>query len=216
MSALQQSLFSRDVLQTGPFFRDAGVVGYGSGSAIPGLPVYEVDDTLLMVYTGVTAAATPSGWTVITAGVAGPFYQTLYRKKAATGEVAPTLTSSSASSAVILSYGNTPNANPVSAQSARVDTGGVTSIATATFATGTANTIVVSVFSIPGDSVTRTWTAPGSTTIRIDYQAPNGDDLPILIVDEVKAVSGTTTARTASVTSLATNMCAFALALKST
>jgi hypothetical protein len=75
------------------------------------------------------------------------------------------------------------------------NTTSTTTIPTNTLTTTYANEYVVSVYS--ANTTAGTWTAPASTTSRVD-SASNGTVRALLVVDESQAAAGTSTARTAT------------------
>lgn len=165
-------------------------------------------DMLIIVTTGSATPTTPTGWTQKSAQGANQFVTVLY--KFATGtETTQSLTIAGATStSVMLAYRGADNIDTVSTFATA---SAATTVATNTLSTTLANEYVVSVFA--GSAAAGTWTAPGSTTTRVN-SAATASNLGLLLVDELQAASGTSTSRTGTITN-SHNLTGFSFSLVS-
>jgi hypothetical protein len=181
-------------------FVAAGSVGTGN-QPIAGIPAGVVAGDLLVI---VTAGATPSidanfytGWTRIANQGAGQFIGVFTKIAEGNDAFVQLSIGSPTGRAVMLAYRGCGWYDVV----ASFTTATATSIATATQTTGFANDYVTSIYAVTNQ--TRTWTAPASTTTRVNA-AGTTSFRGLLVVDELQAAAGVTTARTATVSSSST------------
>lgn len=148
-------------------------------------------DLLMIVTTGSATPTTPTGWTQYYAQGAGQFLTILtrYVTGGSQGSVALTLTGATSRS-VMLGW---RNASLLDTRST-VATGTGTTATTGTFTTNFANSVVVSIYT-SASTATNTWTTPTSTTSRVNNASSSGANVGRLIVSELQATAGTTTAR---------------------
>lgn len=177
-------------------FVGAGTVQTGANSTVDVPSGYAAGDTLLIVTSGTATPTTPTNWTSIFAQGSLRFL-TVFLKIATASESSVTLTQSGTSSkAVMLAYRGTSYFDVVGT----VATGTSTSPATTSLTTRFANDYVVSFYATQLNATPSTWTAPASTTSRVN----SGNSTTVtgmLIVDELDAVAGATTTRTATLSS---------------
>ena len=153
---------------------------------------YAQNDLLVIITTGTAAPTTPAGWTQTASMLSGGRITYLTKFATATeASVAVTLAGTTSKS-VMLAYRGVSVTGTVALFA--VNNG--STIATQTLTTSSANNYIISVYTqIDGGS--RTWTAPASTTSRVN----SGSTLSVnglLIVDEAQAVAGVSTTRTAT------------------
>jgi hypothetical protein len=173
-------------------FVAAGTVGTGSGGAVT-VPVgYAEKDLLVIVATGTVTPATPAGWIRIGAQGAQPFITIFYKFASSTETTTGLSGTAVASTFVMLAYRGVSATDTISTF---INGTGLTSISTNTLSATYADEYIISVYgSMSGAG---TWTAPGSTTSRVN-SSPTISVTGLLIVDELQAASGTSTARTAT------------------
>lgn len=177
-------------------FVGAGTVQTGANSTVDVPAGYAAGDTLLIVTSGTATPTTPTNWTSIFAQGSGR-YLTVFLKIATASESSVTLVQSGTSSkAVMLAYRGTSYFDVVGT----VATGTSTSPATTSLTTRFANDYVVSFYATQLNATPSTWTAPASTTSRVN-SGNSASITGMLIVDELDAVAGATTARTATLSS---------------
>ena len=183
----------------------AGAVQTGTNPTVPVPAGYAAGDFLIIFATSGTSASVPSGWTNIQSVTS----QVLCCYKVATASessVAMTIGGTS-SDAVMLCYRGVGSLDTVSTVS---NTPSGTSVATNTLTTTATNDYVVSYFT--ASATASTWTAPGSTTTRIN-QSSTLSLRGMLIVDELQVSAGTSTSRTAT-TTVGLSLYAVAFSLK--
>jgi hypothetical protein len=177
-------------------FVGAGTVQTGANSTVDVPAGIAVGDTLLIVTSGTATPTTPTNWTSIFAQGSGRFI-TVFLKIATASESSVALTQSGTSSkAVMIAYRGTSYFDVIGG----VSTSTSTSPATTSLTTRFANDYVVSFYATILNATPSTWTAPASTTSRVN----SGNSTTVtgmLIVDELDAVAGATTARTATLSS---------------
>jgi hypothetical protein len=164
--------------------------------SLNGLGTVTEGSLLVLITTGGTLT-TPTGWTQIYAQGAGRNLTVCIRYVGAqtfgaADFLALTLTNS-VSRVRILSYTGAGNYNAI----ATVATGSGTTATTNTQTTTYANDYVVSIFTTDTSTSSTTFTVPGGTTSRGNSSATislNG----LLVVDELKATAGVTTARSST------------------
>lgn len=172
----------------------AGAVQNGTNPTIPVPSGYAAGDLLVIVTTGtvVNIPTPPTGWVVAGYSGAGPSFQ-VYYKFAAASESSVSLTNGqSGATAVMVAYRGVTSFDAIGAFAQS----GTTSIATSSVTTRSDNDYVLSIY--VGSQTSSTWTAPGSTTNRVQYNS-NVTNRGLLIVDEAQAGAGPSTSRTASV-----------------
>ena len=150
-------------------------------------------DLLIIITTSSGASTVPTGWTTRFVG-ANVNISIFYKFADATN---PSVTIANASTgsicAVMIAYRGVGASDTISA----VKNATATNIATNTLVTSFPNEYVISVYT--SDSNTNTWGVPASTTARVNaggVSSSNG----LLVVDELQAAAGTSTIRTATVT----------------
>jgi len=190
-------------------FVAAGAVATGANPTVDVPAGYTKDDFLILTVTnGTTTPNTPSGWTQISAQGAGQYITTFY-KFADSNEGSVTLSNSASTTtkAVITAYRGVGLFDVVSSYT----TSATTTVATASQTTLLPNDYVISIYS-NASGAARTWTAPASTTTRVN-SATTTNVRGLLIVDEVKATAGATTTRTATIGG-ASNLSAVSISIR--
>ena len=179
-------------------FVAAGTVATGANPTVTVPTGYAQDDFLIIVTAGTATTTTPTDWTLISAQGAGQFITTFY-KFANASEASVALTNAGTTTkAVMMAYRGVGLFDVVSAYT----TATATTLATATQTTLLANDYVLSIYA-NASGAARTWTAPASTTARVN-SATTTTVRGLLIVDEAKATAGLTTARTATISASST------------
>ena len=178
----------------------AGAIQTGSSAVVPVPAGYAAGDLLVIGLSSSTAlTSTPPGWTAISGGSSAYAYY----KFAASSESSVTLAGGSGVGlSVMLCYRGILSADTSAAYA------GVTSttVSTNTQTTTATDDLVISIFGCDSTSG-NTITAPGSTTTRINQSAAYSISSGLLIVDEDKAASGATTARTATFSTTVASGC---------
>jgi hypothetical protein len=173
-------------------FVAASAVVAGSDPTVAVPTGYAEGNLLVLVGTGTNTPATPTGWTQRYAQGTGRNITVLTKYAGAIeASVALSLTGST-SKAVMLCYSGAGSYDVVGT----VATGSSTSPATTSQTTTYANDYILSIYATADVSVT--FTAPGSTTSRVN-SAASGTRNGLLIVDELKATAGASTVRTATI-----------------
>lgn len=166
-------------------------------SATPSIPTgTTAGDFMVLVCadSGTTAISAPSGYTLIT-GISGGTNTETYTfyKVAGASESAPTVTLPSSSAyATIFTYRGVGGLDTKSTGAS----GSGTTLATNTLVTSSANEYILSIYSFASGTITAT--APGSTTTRLNQSSSTGTT-GFLVVDELQASAGTSTARTITI-----------------
>jgi hypothetical protein len=173
-------------------FVAAGAVATGANPTVAVPAGIQANDLLLItIAAGANAPTTPSGWTLATNVTTTPRIY-VYYKLASSSESSVALTAAStANAACMLAYRGASGID-VSANSTTVTS---TTIATTSVTTTQANDYVVSVYAMTTGAAN--WTAPASTTSRVNSSGTASLD-GLLVVDELQAAAGATTARTAT------------------
>ena len=172
-------------------FVAAGAVATGTNPTVAVPAGYATDDFLVLAVAANAAVTTPAGWTLIGSQATTPRIY-LYRKFATSSEPSVTVTVASTTAVgVMLAYRGVNTTDTIS--TGRTATS--TTIATNTLTTTYANEYVVSAYAMTIGAAT--WTAPASTTSRVDSAGTAALD-GLLIVDELQAAAGVSTARTAT------------------
>jgi hypothetical protein len=178
-------------------FVGAGAVSTGANSTVAVPAGIAAGDTLLIVTSGTTPTpTTPTDWVSIYAQGSLRFL-TVFLKIATASESSVTLVQSGTSSkAVMLAYRGTSYFDVVGT----VATGTSTSPATTSQTTRFANDYVVSFYATQLNATPSTWTAPASTTSRVN-SGNSASIAGMLIVDELQAAAGASATRTATLSS---------------
>lgn len=194
---------------TGWYFVNSSTVS-AKINPVAGIPT-GVQTGDLLVIAGVSKStgsfSTPAGWTAQLLN-AGDRNLSVWTKIYA-GDTNVTVTNAQVSKVVMLAYRRVNTLDTLGTIDASAGT--VTSIATNSLNTATNNTLVISVFGTAA-TTTSLWTAPAGTTARVNSASSSGV-AGLLVVDENKATSGATTARTATL-SVAIIADSFAVAFK--
>jgi len=177
-------------------FVASGTVATGSNPvmAVPA-GVQQNDIMFLVIALGSGAAfpSTPSGWTSVVGTTNDPKL-VIFRKFASTVENSFTLTAASTTRAVILAYRGVSQTDTVTAA---VLASSTTTVSTNTLTTTYANEYVISAYSMINTGSDATWTAPGSTTQRVN-SGSSASSAGLLIVDELRTAAGISSSRTAT------------------
>jgi hypothetical protein len=169
----------------------------GSGTVASGNPVtldipvgVVAGDTLLIFATSTGSVGTPTNWTVVTNAVnAG----VIFVKVATSSESSVSLaTGSSSGTAVMVAYRGVGYVDVVGSAFSGTSTSASGSSVTTRFA----NDWVLNFYGVES-GVVANWTAPASTTQRVNASA-GASARGLLLVDELQAVAGASTARTAT------------------
>lgn len=174
-------------------FVAAGAVATGTNPSVAVPAGYQQAD--LLVLTVAVAAAveptTPTGWTLLGSQTTTPRIY-IYRKFATGSESSVALTcNSTTTAAAMVAYRGVSATDTISTFATATST----TVATNTLTTTYANEYVVSIYAMTTGA--DTWTAPASTTSRVN-SAGTAALAGLLIVDESQAAAGTSTARTAT------------------
>lgn len=185
----------------------AGTVSTAGGNSTitVALPATVTQGNLLIVFAAMSGRSFSSitqSYTQIASRTTSPSLWIGY-KFAGASETAPVLTangSMSSGSAVIVQYSGVDSLGTTGTISSAT----ATTLATNTLTTTVADEQVISFYegSYVAANTTFNWTAPGSTTARVTSSQSSTSN-GLLIVDETQATAGTTTARTATVSSSA-------------
>lgn len=168
---------------------------------------YTSNDLLIIITVGSTTAATPSGWTLLSAENLDQFF-TIFYKVASASESSVALTNlGSNGKATMLCYRGASGAFETLPAYVKV-TG--TSLATPTLTTTSANDVVVSLYATGTGGGTLT---PAAATVSRINSATNGSFKGLLIADETQANVGLSTARTAT-QSTSAGFASFAIGIK--
>jgi hypothetical protein len=191
-------------------FVGAGTVASGTNPTVDVPAGVAVGDALIIFTNGsANASPAPTGWGTIVFSLVSGRYSTVFLKIATASESSVTLTQSGATSrAVMIAYRGTSYFDVIGT----VASGSGTSAGTPSLTTRFANDYVVSFYGSATQASVITWTAPASTTSRVNVantSTANG----LLIVDELQATAGASTARTATLSS-GNSWVTFAIAFK--
>jgi hypothetical protein len=177
-------------------FVGAGTVQTGANSTVDVPAGVAAGDALLIVTSGTATPTTPTNWTSIFSNGSGR-YLNVFLKIATASESSVTLTQSGTSSkAVMLAYRGTSYFDVVGT----LATGTSILPATNSLTTRFSNDYVVSFYAVSTNTTPSTWTAPASTTSRVN----SGNSTTVtgmLIVDEAQAAAGASTSRVATISS---------------
>ena len=174
-------------------FVAAGAVATGTNPSVAIPAGYQEADLLVLTVAVAAAVAptTPSGWTLVGSQTTTPRIY-IYRKFATGSESSVALTcNSTPTAAAMVAYRGVSATDTISTFA----TATATTVATNTLTTTYANEYVVSIYAMTTGA--DTWTAPASTTSRVN-SAGTAALAGLLIVDESQAAAGTSTARTAT------------------
>lgn len=165
----------------------------------------QAGDFLMLFVSSNSTSSTPTNWTVQYNSNSG---SQLFTKTASDSESSFVMGNINAvTTAVLLAYRGVGYIDVLNGSPA---SGNSTSPATTSVTTRFTNDYVVSFYS--NNNIARTWTAPASTTERLNYSSTSSFR-GVLIVDELQASAGASTTRTATLSS-ATTWTALAIALK--
>ena len=169
----------------------AVVTGANPTVAIPA--GYQQNDQLILIVTSSGAAPTATGFNITALGTGGASARIYVLLRFATGSEASVAVTSAATdtTAFMVAYRGTSGVG----QASTAATATSTTIATNTFTSSYANQYIVSLYAMASGAAT--WTAPASTTSRVNSSG-TASTTGALIVDELKATTGVTTARTAT------------------
>lgn len=186
-------------------FVGAGTVQTGSSVTLAVPTGVVAGDLLLIISTSVGSTSAPTNWTVVTNSTNA----TAILSKIATSSESSVVVGigSTAASAVMVAYRGVGYVDVIGTTSS----GTSTSPATNSLTTRFANDWVLGFYSVTNGTAV-TWTAPASTTARVN-QAGSNSFRGILLVDETQAVAGASTARTATL-STSRSWASIAIALK--
>lgn len=169
-------------------FVNAGATQLGTNPVVPVPSGYAAGDLLIIFVSSGSAPTTPSGWTVLySSGFLFAYYKT-----AGASESSVTLSAGSNTCAAMCAYRGVGGIDVVGSS----NSGASTSPATVSQTTTRDNDFVISIYQDTA-ATSATWTAPASTTSRVS-SGSDGSHRGLLVVDELKATAGTTTARTAT------------------
>lgn len=176
-------------------FVAAGAVQSGSNPTVPVPSGFQQADLLVLAIScnGV-APTTPTGWTAIVSyGINDPRIYIFYKFALGTETNLAVTVSSATASAVMLAYRGVSATDTISTALNTTSTSISTNAATLT--TTYANEYIISVYA--SSTTALTWTAPASTTSRVNSPSSASND-GLLIVDELQAAAGVSTSRTAT------------------
>jgi hypothetical protein len=162
-------------------------------------------DTLLLVSSaGSNVPSAPTGWQTI-----GGSRNRVFIKSAGSSESSVQITIGDANTiSIMLAYRGVGYFDVTTSESSSATTTPSTSSLTTRFN----NDWILSFYSVINSTPSTTWTAPASTTTRLNQSSSN-TIRGLLIVDEAQAVAGASTVRTATL-SAAQTWATFAIALK--
>jgi hypothetical protein len=176
-------------------FVGAGTVQTGSNPTLDVPAGVVAGDLLIIITTGTTTPVTPTNWSFL-ANTSGSRFLTFTAKVASASESSLALTlTGTTSKAVMVAYRGVGWADVGNANGGLTGTSAVTTSITTRFA----NEYVLSIYA-SNIGTTATWTAPASTTTRIN-STNTGSVNGLLLVDELQAAAGATTVRTATLSS---------------
>lgn len=190
-------------------FVGAGTVASGANPTVDVPAGVAVGDALIIFTSGSANATQPTGWFTLVFSLVSGRYSTVFLKIATASESSVTLTQAGAASkAVMIAYRGTSYFDVIGT----VTNGSSTSPVTASLTTRFANDYVVSFYGSAVQASVITWTAPASTTSRVN-SANSSTANGILIVDELQATAGASATRTATLSS-GNSWSTFAIAFK--
>lgn len=165
-------------------------------------------DLMFIVTASGATTTTPTGWTATSVTSTSPTMQVFY-KFATASEASVALTNANTTTkAVMVTYRGVGLTDGITT----VSTGTSTSATTPTQTTRVNNDYVISFYGNVQAASALTWTAPGSTTSRVN-SGSSTTVKGLLIVDELKATAGLTTARTATLSGSA-SWAAFSISIR--
>jgi hypothetical protein len=178
-------------------FVGAGTAASGANPTVDVPAGVAVGDALIIFTSGSANATQPTGWTTLVNSIVSGRYSNVFLKIATASESSVTLTQAGAASkAVMIAYRGTSYFDVIGT----VTNGSSTSPVTASLTTRFANDYVVSFYGSAVQASVITWTAPASTTSRVN-SANSSTANGILIVDELQATAGASATRTATLSS---------------
>jgi hypothetical protein len=174
-------------------FVSAGAVVTGSNPTVALPAGIAADDLLLIVTSGISTPATPTGWTLLSSQSAGQFITVLYRYAGSTNAAQALINAGGSTKAVMLAYRGTGAFQVVPAYTIGTGTTATPNTLTTTYA----NDFVVSIYASAQQATVANWTPNGSTTSRVN--SSNSSTIKgLLIADELQAAAGVSTARGAT------------------
>ena len=177
-------------------FVGAGTVQTGANSTVDVPAGYAAGDTLLIFTSGTVNPTTPTNWIQVYAQVSGRCLTVLLKIATASESSVTLVQSGTSSKAVMLAYRGTSYFDVVGG----VNTNTSTSPATTSLTTRFANDYVVSFYATQLNATPSTWTAPASTTSRVN-SGNSASITGMLIVDELQVSAGASATRTATLSS---------------
>lgn len=190
-AAIQLMLGASATSSTGIIYVSQGAAGTGSNPTVALPTTHASGDLLVIVAASNNAITAPAGWSTGVNNAAGARLSIFYKVDGGAESNVSLTASGSATQAIMLSYRNT-NATPLDV-AGTTNTGTSTTITTTSLTTLTNAAIVISAFVSNSNAATFTLPVTGCTT---RYDGGGIASIrPILIVDEIKATTGATTAR---------------------
>ena len=190
-------------------FVAAGTVVTGANPTVTVPSGTTAGDFLLMyVAAGIASVTSPTGWTSLASTTGGGPTNLFYKIAGASEPSAVIVTVNTSAVSGMVGYRGTSSGFDVKQVS--INTGTATSLATTSITTTQANDYVISYYACAVTA--NTWTAPASTTTRTTTNA-TASFRGVLIVDELQASAGASTARTATLAN-SVGISAYAIALK--
>jgi hypothetical protein len=191
-------------------FVAAGSTVAGPNPTVPVPAGYAAGD-LFILFVAAGIVTTPTGWTLLAGTTLGTATQIYYKGANASESSVSVSVANAATLSGMVAY---RGVNTFDVQMASFNTSAsATSLATSSITTTQTNDYVISYYA-NGTGVNTWGSAPASTTSRVSVNS-TATIRGVLLVDEVQASAGATTARTATITSSST-LSAFSFAIKET
>jgi hypothetical protein len=171
------------------FINSSGAIGSGESISIPSGAIQ--GDLLIIITTGPGIPTPPADWTLLASQNAAQNITVYY--KFFSGSTASVSMTTGATRTYMLAYSGVAATDSISAFTTVTGT----SLGTGTLTTASVDEYVLSIYA-SSSGTTSSWTAPASTNVR----ASNGSTSTVgglLVVDELQAAAGVSTARTATV-----------------
>jgi len=173
-------------------FVDAGTVAVGNSQTIT-LPSYQAGDLLIVLGTGNSSWAVPTGWTSIGINAISPTLLMAYKIAGASESNLSGIGGGTGGAACIVSY-RYVNSSPINVSSAITSASGALTITSSSITTTIANDWVLTFYAAGNQASAIGWIAPASTNTRVNFKTGTTGNR-FLLVDEVKATAGATTTR---------------------
>jgi len=173
-------------------FIGAGTVGLKNNPTVTVPTGYAAGDLLVIFITSSVTPTTPTGWTLKTSFTTSPQYY-IYTKTATSSESSVTITANVTTAAAVMTCYRNVNTSSFDAISTAKNSASTISLSTNTLTTTAANDLILNIYFTTG--VNGSWVAPLGTNVEVSTISTNLDR-NILIVDELQASIGTSTART--------------------